>query len=90
MEGTTESPEQGLLQAAHPWPLHAMQPLLLRAKLELIPTISTPAWCMQWEPTSWGAKGIWEVPVASFILDTVLALSETLPCPGDGGAPPLG
>lgn len=51
------------------------------AKLGFIPTISTPTWCMQWEPTSWRTKGICEVPVAYFILDTVLALSETLPCP---------
>lgn len=60
------------------------------AKLGFIPTISTPTWCMQWEPTSWAAKGIPEVPVASFVLDTALALSDILHCPGDGGVPTLG
>lgn len=85
-------------KATHPCPLkniHAMQPHLFRGKLcragvhshhqhpKVVHAVGASL-------SLWRAKGISEVPVACFILDTVLALSETLPCPGDGDVPPLG
>lgn len=97
MEGTTEPSEHDLLQtysfltpsrAPMPCSLSCSEPSC--AKPGFIPTISTPTCCMHWEPTSWRAEGIPEVPVAYFILDTALALSDTLSWPGSGGAPPLG
>lgn len=66
-----------------------------RAELGLIPTISSPRWSMQSKPTMQaafqaGSKGPSLKVVPCFTLDTVLALSESLPCPGVDGMPSLG
>ena len=86
-------PSTPLMRALMKCSLTRLEPR--RAELGLIPTISNPKRCVQSKPTMQaalqaGSKRPSLKVVACFTLDTVLALSESLPCPGDDDVPSLG